>query len=343
MGLLRAVESVVLDTKVRPALDETGDVVNATGARRQYDVSGKNVTVAVLDTGINQSHPDLQGSVVDERDFTGQNITDDTNDHGTHVAGIIAGDGTASDGQYVGMAPNASLIDARVCDNGCSYSDIIDAMEYSVDNGADVISMSLGGSAYASRSNDILADAMAYAESNDVTVVVAAGNSGNDYSNPYSTVETPGIHEHAITVGASDKYGNIAQFSSRGPTPVGRYVKPDLVAPGVGIRSADASSDGYVGMSGTSMATPVVSGTAALMLEFHPNWSSTRVKNVLSSTADPLGSYDVYTQGAGRIDAGEAIGSDVEIAPGTTDFGIVGGQNVSRSSRSRTSGTRPRR
>ncbi|WP_227353713.1 S8 family serine peptidase [Haladaptatus salinisoli] len=324
------IESVVLDVKVRPALAETDNVVNATGARRRYGVSGKNVTVAVLDTGINQSHPDLRGSVIEEKDFTGRNITYDTDGHGTHVAGIIAGDGTASGGDYVGMAPNASLIDARVCNDYCSYSDMIDAMEYSVDNGADVVSVSIGGTAYASRSNDVMADAVAYAETHDVTVVIAAGNSGNDYSNPYFTVESPGIHDHAITVGASDKDGNVAHFSSRGPTPVGMYVKPDVVAPGVSVTSANSSSDGYVKKSGTSMATPVVSGTAALLLEAHPNWSSTRVKNVLSSTADPLGSYDVYTQGAGRIDAGEAIGSTVEIAPGTTDFGIVGERDVSK-------------
>ncbi|ODR81689.1 hypothetical protein BG842_20585 [Haladaptatus sp. W1] len=322
------IESVVLDAKYDVALDETGDLVNATGARQRYGVSGDGITVGVLDTGINQSHPDLQGSVVLERDFTGQGITYDTMGHGTHVAGIIAGDGTASGGQYVGMAPNASLIDARVCqDRGCYTSDVIDGLEYAVDNGADVVSISIGGTAVNSRANDRYADAMAYADSRDVPVVVAAGNSGPEYS----TVESPGIHRNVITVGASDKTGGIASFSSRGPTPVGRYLKPDVVAPGVLVTSANASSDGYVSMSGTSMATPVVSGTVALMLDEHPSWSADRIKNTLVSTADPLGTQDVYTQGAGRINASEAVKGDVSIDPGVIDFGRLSAtENVSR-------------
>ncbi|WP_458205807.1 S8 family serine peptidase [Haladaptatus sp. NG-SE-30] len=330
------IESVSLDVKVRPALEDTGDIVNATGARQQYGVSGEGVTVAVLDTGIDNSHPDIDDAVVMEQDFTPEGTTDDTYGHGTHVAGIIAGDGTASSGTYVGMAPDTELMDLRVCMNdGCYSSDVINAMEYAVDNNADLISMSLGGTPYETRANDRYADAVAYAESHDVPIVASAGNDGPNYR----TIGTPAFHEHVIAVGASDGNGGITSFSSRGPTPYGSFVKPDIVAPGYKVASARADgtsmgspiNDFYTRTSGTSMSAPVVSGVVALMLDNDSTLSSDRIKDTLVSSADPLEPQDVYTQGGGRVNASEAVSGDVVISPGVIDFGSIDGDaNVSR-------------
>ncbi len=328
------VASVHLDVKYSLALDDVEDIVRVGTAREQYDVSGQGVNVSVIDSGINESHPDISGVVLDE-DFTDDGTPNETEDkigHGTHVAGIVAGDGNASNGTYVGVAPNASLFDAKVFDEGGAYtSTIVDAMGWSVDNGADVLTMSLGGDAKYERSNDPYTDAVNYAVRHDVTVVVAAGNSGSEYE----TMQSPGIVKNAITVGASDKTGDVTGFSSRGPTPYGKYVKPDLVAPGRNVVSACAEgssyedyctgpNDAYVSLSGTSMAAPVVSGVAALLEQKH-GWGPVREKNVITATAHPLGSDDVYTQGAGRVDALDALSADIVVRNATTDFGQVEG------------------
>jgi len=323
------VERVSLDVKYEVDLDDAPSIVSAEEARQKYGVTGNGVTVAVLDTGIDETHPDIDDAVTHQKDFTGEGRTDDLYGHGTHVAGIIAGDGSQSDGKYTGIAPDAELYNIRVLgEGGYGYtSDIIDGMEYSVDNGADVLSMSLGGTPDGLRSNDPYTDAVDYAYNNGVPVVVSAGNSGRD---GYGTVGSPGVTKHAITVGATYKSGGITDFSSQGPTPYGVYLKPDLVAPGAGIVSARASGtsmgspvdDYYTSASGTSMSAPVVTGTAALMLERNPSWSAEQVKSVLTTTADPLETgVNEYKQGAGMVNATDAVDSDVVVTPGTIDFG----------------------
>ncbi|WP_137284875.1 S8 family serine peptidase [Halorussus salinisoli] len=333
------VERVHLDVKYEVDLDDAATIVSGEEAREKYGVTGDGVTVAVLDTGIDDAHPDLDDAVVHQKDFTGEGTTEDKYGHGTHVAGIIAGDGSASNGTYTGIAPDAELYNVRVLGKyGYGYtSDIVAGMEHAVDNGADVLSMSLGGSPDGLRSNDPYSEAVNYAYDNGVPVVVSAGNSG-DYG--YGTVGSPGIAKHAITVGATDKSGGITSFSSRGPTPYGLYMKPDVVGPGANVVSTRASDtsmgdpvdDHYTSASGTSMSAPIVSGTAALMLDEHSDWSPQRVKSVLTTTADPL-SADVneYKQGAGMVNATEAVDSDVVVTPGTVDFGTyTNDTNVSR-------------
>ncbi|MFC4447796.1 S8 family serine peptidase [Halorussus aquaticus] len=312
------IERVTLDIKYRTDLAATDDAVSASQARESYGVSGNNAKIAVLDTGIENSHPAIDG-VVAEKDFTGEGDYDDDAGHGTHVAGIVASDNES----YTGMAPNASLMDVRVLtDEGWGRTSwIIDGMEYADSNGADVISMSIGGPVSAERSNDRYTDAVNQVVANGTLVVVSAGNSG-EYG--YRTVSTPGIQSKALTVGATDAYdGGIASFSSRGPTPYGYYLKPDVVAPGVGVKSAD-NDGGSVRYSGTSMSAPTVSGIAALLIEKHPDWSPERLKSVLTSTADPLSGEDVYTQGAGEVNATDAVGTNVVVSPGTVDFGTFG-------------------
>jgi PGF-CTERM protein len=325
-----SVEKVSLDVKYRVELDNTDDAVSASSARQTYDVNGSGVTVAVLDTGIDETHPAID-EVVDHRDFTNDGTTDDLGGHGTHVAGIVASDNAT----YTGMAPGAELMNVRVLNSdGVGYTSwIIDGMEYADNSGADIISMSLGSDADSHRSNDPYTDAVDKVTNNGTLVVVSAGNSGSDYR----TVGSPGITKNSLTVGASDRAGwyasDIAGFSSRGPTPHGYFTKPDVVAPGVGVVSAASSDDSdttgdFTTKSGTSMAAPAVSGIAALVMEKHPGWGPERVKNVITSTSDSLGSYDVYTQGAGEVNATDALDSAVSVSPGTIDFGRLGDEGL---------------
>ncbi|WP_435096347.1 S8 family serine peptidase [Halarchaeum sp. P4] len=334
---LRADEDVgrvSLDVKYHVANADADRIVDGERAKRTYNVSGRNVTVAVIDSGIDQTHPDLNdtGKVVGEYDFV-ENDTDaqDRIGHGTHVAATIAGEGDVNRSQ-AGIAPNASLLDLRVFGTGgAPTSRVIAAVQHAVeDNRTDVISMSLGGPAYQLRSNDPYTEAINNATAAGIPVVVAAGNNGE-----YLSVGSPGIAENAITVGATDKHDAMAAFSSRGPTPRGHFLKPDVVAPGVNIVSANAfyeEGSAYVEMSGTSMATPVTSGVVALMLSKNAALTPGEVKSRLLSTADPLNATDAYTQGAGRINATDALeaasvttsddlGPDVVVSPGSTDFG----------------------
>ncbi|WP_134671340.1 S8 family serine peptidase [Halorussus marinus] len=311
-----AVARVTLDAKHRLDLRDADEAVGATRARRTYGATGDGVTVAVVDSGIDDDHPAID-RVVAERDFTYEGRTDDPNGHGTHVAGIVASD----DETYTGMAPDASLIDARVLtEDGWGYTSwILAGMEYAVDSGADVVSVSLGGSVGSERSDDRYTEAVDSATDRGAVVVTSAGNGGD----AYGTVTTPGIQSRALTVGASVDDDGIPGFSSRGPTKYGYYLKPDLVAPGWGVVSAAAGTDGFARKTGTSMAAPAVSGVAALLLEDNPDWSPARIRGVLTATADPLSGPDVYTQGAGVLNATEALGSELAVAPATVDFGTL--------------------
>lgn len=310
------VSAVYLDKKLHVNLDTAATRVNATDARQKYNVTGENVTVAVLDTGVDATHPDLDDAVVTQVDFSGDG-TGDRYGHGTHVAGIIAGDGTASNGTFVGMAPDASIMSVKVLgDDGYGKtSDIINGIEFAESNGADIISMSLGGPV---QKNDPLTEATNKAARN-VTVVVAAGNSGSDRF----TIGSPGNAKRVITVGASNDSGGIASFSSRGPSPLNFRVKPDLVAPGVDIASAEAGTNGYVNFSGTSMATPVVSGIAALV-EQKRDPSPRRMKTLLASTSDRLNEGGPYVEGSGEVNASAALGASLFVGNASLDYGVLG-------------------
>lgn len=257
------------------------------------NVTGKGVIVAVVDTGIHH-HPAFENRIVNERDFTIDGSTEDFYGHGTHVAGIIASD----DPTYKGVAPGASLINAKVLNRyGWGYtSDVIAGLDWAVSSGAEVISMSLGANIGWCDGNDAMSLAVDNAVSKGAIVVVAAGNSGSSYG----TISSPGCARNAITVGAVDDGDVVAWFSSRGPTADGR-AKPEIVAPGVSITST-SNSNGFVTYSGTSMATPHVSGAIALLLEANNSLKYHDVLVVLQENATKLG-YDSNTAGAGRVDA----------------------------------------
>ncbi len=270
--------------------------------------TGQGVKVAVLDSGIDASHPALTGRVVAWYDtINGQTTPYDDNGHGTHCAGIVG----SHDTTYRGVAPECDLIGVKVLNaQGSGYdSDIIAGIEWAVNQGADIISMSLGGKAKVAPVDDPLCVALKNAWINDgVVSCVAAGNSG---PRPKS-IDSPGIEPTIITVGAADDKNtttwtddDIARFSSVGPTKFGD-MKPDLCAPGVGILSCEANTTGWVSYSGTSMATPHVAGAVALILQANPNWTPDQVKTALMNTTNDLGLDWIY-QGAGEIDVWSAI------------------------------------
>jgi subtilisin family serine protease len=305
-----------------------------------YD--GSDVTIAILDTGISQSHPDLEGQVILEQDFTGEGITWDTDGHGTHVAGIVAGTGASSNGVYRGVAPGAKLLDARVMNSSLKMEItwFENAIAWAVDNGADIISCSLAvfwkrGETQI-RTDGTLAPSPAAdaAVAQGVAFVAAAGNY-HEEGNPENYIGAPGDAFNVITVGVSDDEGSesidddtLPWWSSRGPTGDDR-IKPDVVAPGVDIMSTSAdysAGDDYEPRSGTSMATAHVAGVAALMLQARPDWKGKPifVKSVLERTArlnNNLAQLTENDRGTGIVDALQAIHNGIEIPVAPADRG----------------------
>jgi subtilisin family serine protease len=288
--------------------------------------TGTGVTVAVVDSGIDASHPDLAGKIVAEQNFTGDGDALDHVGHGTHVASTIAGSGAASDGRYAGIAPDAKLFDAKVCTaDGCDESAIIAGMQWAAaDQHAAIVNMSLGGPD--SPGLDPVEQAVQDLSARYGTLfVVAAGNDGADGS-----VESPATADAALAVGAVDRTDALADFSSRGPRTGDDGIKPEITAPGVDITAA-RSRDGilgnpgdlYVTLSGTSMATPHVSGSAALLRQQHPTWSGAQLKAALMAAAKPNPTIGVYAQGAGRVDIGRGVSQAVLASPASLGFGFV--------------------
>ncbi len=326
----RNLRRISLDAKVTVSLDASVPKIGAPAAwQAGYD--GTGVTVAVLDTGIDDTHPDLAGRVAEAVNFSDAPETTDRYGHGTHVASTVAGSGAASGGRYKGVAPGAKLLSGKVLNNSGSgeTSWIIAGMEWAAAR-AKVVSMSLGGGP--TDGTDPLSQAVNRLSAQYGTLfVIAAGNSGPRAD----TVAAPGAADAALTVGASTKTDVLAGFSSRGPRLGDRAVKPEIVAPGVDIVAARAAGtlpdqavgDRYAKLSGTSMATPHVSGAAAILAQQHPGWTGQQLKSLLTSTASPLGGGTgntggtVYEQGAGRVDLARAVGQHVTASTGTLNMG----------------------
>ncbi|WP_144119871.1 S8 family peptidase [Catellatospora sichuanensis] len=313
-----------LDAVRKPALDQSVPLIGAPAAW-SAGFDGTGVTVAVLDTGIDITHPDLAGKISARQNFTeGEEDDLDRVGHGTHVASTIAGSGAGSGGRYKGVAPGASLLDGKVCvEGGCAESWILAGMQWAAESGADVANMSLGGG----NTPDI--DPLEQAV-NDLTAqygtlfVIAAGNSGAD-----ETVGSPATAEAALAVGAFTKSDELAEFSSRGPSADGWTVKPEIAAPGQEIVAA-RSKDGFLGepgqlympLDGTSMATPHVAGAAALLTQVHPQWTAAQRKSALMASAKPSAGVGVFAQGAGRVDVARAITQQVTTSPASVTFGL---------------------
>ncbi|GAA1513074.1 S8 family serine peptidase [Kribbella lupini] len=314
------IDKVWLDGLRQVSLDRSVPQIGAPTAWRS-GYTGTGATVAVLDTGIDTSHPDLAGQVKAAKNFVGDTPGDQIG-HGTHVASTIAGTGKASAGRYRGVAPGAKLLDAKICEGrGCRESAILAAMEWAaVEQGADVVNLSLG-SPDTPGIDPVEAAVNTLTARTGALFVVAAGNSG-----PFGrTVGSPASADAALAVGAVDRYDELASFSSRGPRVGDGAVKPDVTAPGVDITAALANArpggPAYTMKSGTSMATPHVSGAAALLVQRRPNWTADRLKAALTASARPAANQSVYEQGAGRIDVGRAIEQTVFSVPGSMAFG----------------------
>jgi len=292
-------------------------------------IDGSGVVVAVLDSGIDENHPDLAGKVVGEKNFVDyERTTDDLLGHGTAVAGIIAGSGTASGGKYRGVAPGASLLNARVIDSEGSgqISDIIAGIEWALENDADVLSMSLGG-INLGETNPPISMAADNAMDSGAVVCVAAGNLDERLlllmlvasSVCLGCVESPGDGVKVITIGATDCDDHVALFSGTGPLRDGR-IKPTAMAPGVNVVTTvppnveleSRINTYYASSSGTSLATPVAAGLAALLLQANPDLTPAGVKAAMTKGAVKLNNtqgeeYESYYQGTGLLNARNSL------------------------------------
>jgi subtilisin family serine protease len=349
------VSGVSLDRPVHGTLERTSATVGATWVRDTLGLDGTGVGIAVIDSGVANWHDDLGPNKVTRFvDFVNfQPAPYDDYGHGTHVAGIIAGDGHDSGGHRRGIAPGATLLVEKVLDaSGQGYiSNVIAAIDYAIANKdalrLRVINLSVAAGVYESYHTDPLTLAAKRAVESGLVVVSAAGNlgRGTDGSAHYGEIGAPGNAPWVITVGASSHNGtadraddSVADFSSRGPSRIDFQAKPDLVAPGLGIQSlgepgstlwntkpamriwgsVNTVSEPYLSLSGTSMASPVVSGTIALMLQANPTLTPNLVKAILQYTAEERATYDGLTQGAGFLNARGAVALARALAPGSS-------------------------
>src|SRR5580693_6484340 len=323
------------DRPLAPSLSNAAAAVNAPFAW-QSNYTGAGVGVALIDSGVS-NHPDLDmgilpfSRVVYQQSFvSGNSSASDQYGHGTHVAGLIAGDGLSSTGPFYtktfkGIAPGASIVNLRVLDqNGAGTDSLViaainEAITLKSRYNIRVINLSLGRAVYETYTLDPLCQAVEKAWKSGIVVVVAAGNNGrNQPTDGYATVTSPGNDPYVITVGAMKTMGTptrtddlIASYSSKGPTVVDAVVKPDIVAPGNQVVSlfapgstlftqypgnqvpysyyekggSSASSPTYFQLSGTSMATGIVSGVVADLLQKSPSLTPDQVKARLMLTA----------------------------------------------------------
>ncbi|PWR06090.1 peptidase S8 [Micromonospora acroterricola] len=324
VGTAGGADRIWLDGRRRVTLDHSVPQIGAPAAH-QAGFTGQGVRVAVLDTGIDAAHPDLAGRVAEARNFTEATDTRDTVGHGTHVASIIAGSGAASGGRYRGVAPDATLLSGKVCeDAGCPESAILAGMQWAaVDQHADVINMSLGGPDTPDV-DPLEAAVESLTAQTGALFVISAGNAGSDGS-----VGSPSTADAALSVGAVDRDDALADFSSRGPRVGDGGLKPDITAPGVEIVAArgegtllgDPVGEAYVSLSGTSMAAPHVTGAVALLAQQHTGWAAAQLKATLMASAKPHPAQTAFQQGAGRVDVARAITQRVVSDPVSVSFG----------------------
>jgi subtilisin family serine protease len=332
----------------------TSLTVGSKVVRDTLGLTGDGIGVAVIDSGVATFHDDLTNNSSTVYPYGNQRVSKfvdfvnglttpyDDDGHGTHVAGIIAGNGFDSNGQKAGAAPGASIISLKVLDgngNG-SISNIIAALDWVLANhntyNIRVVNMSVGAAIHESAWTDPLTLAAKRVVDAGVVVVGAAGNFGKNAAGlpQYGGISAPGNAPWVLTVGASSTNGTatraddtIGSFSSRGPSYIDWNAKPDLVAPGTGTVSLASPGSNfylnritallpgsiptanmpYLSLSGTSMAAPVVAGTVALMLQANPSLTPNAVKAILQYTAQQYPNYNGLTQGAGFLNVVGAV------------------------------------
>ncbi|MFJ5837631.1 S8 family serine peptidase [Streptomyces shenzhenensis] len=317
------IDRIWLDGKVSVDLAESVPQIGAPDAwKAGFD--GKGATVAVLDTGVDATHPDLEGRISQTKNFTTSADAVDHHGHGTHVAATVGGSGAGNG--HKGGAPGTDLMVGKVLDDDGTgtFSSIIAGMEWASRNGADVVSMSLGSDAPDDGSGPLSASIDELTEETGSLFVVAAGNAGR------RTIGSPASASEALTVGAVDKADALAGFSTRGPRSGDFAVKPEISAPGVNILAARAAGTGmgtpaddlYTTASGTSMATPHVAGAAAILKQQHPTWSAHDLKAALVTTAE-AGEYQVAEGGVGRVDLTRAVSQQAYGTPAALNLGAI--------------------
>jgi serine protease AprX len=348
--------SIHYDRPTSGEMNRVAVTVGARAAQLEFGYTGAGIGVAVIDSGITGWHDDLtyQGSSSVVKVQNGQRVAAfvdfvngrpgayDDNGHGTHVAGIIAGNGYDSLGARAGIAPSAHLVGLKVLDDRGRgvISDVIAALDWAIANKTKynirVVNLSVGAAVTESYLTDPLTLAAKRAVDAGIVVVTAAGNLGRnaDGQTQYGAITSPGNAPWVLTVGASSHEGTvyrmddvIAKYSSRGPTAIDFHAKPDVVAPGTGLVSlADAATTmystkanflmqgafatpykPYLSLTGTSMASPVVAGTVALMLQANPTLTPNMVKAIVQYTAQEYDGYDSLTQGAGFLNTRGAV------------------------------------
>jgi serine protease AprX len=343
------VKSIHLDRPVKGFVGRTAVTVGARAVQELMGYTGAGIGVAIVDSGVTNWHDDLSNATLQGQRVThfvdfvnGRTEPYDDWGHGTHVAGIVAGNGFDTLGTRSAIAPGASIIALKALngDGTSTISTIIAAIDYAVANkdalNIRVLNLSLGAGVYESYLTDPLTLAAKRAVDAGIVVVAAAGNLGKAANGQpqYGAIGSPGNAPWVITVGASSTNGTVrrqddtmAAFSSRGPTMIDYLAKPDLVAPGTGTVSLanplsafyttksqyllqgriETPFAPYLALSGTSMAAPVVAGAVALMLEANPSLTPNLVKAILQFTAQEYPGYDALTQGAGFLNARGAV------------------------------------
>ena len=341
-------------------MDIPAETVNAAAAVAQ-GLNGTGIGVALIDSGM-ADIPNFHGQqsrIVYQATFIGGSPVDQYG-HGTHVAGLIGSNGNGT--VYTGIVPDVNLINLRALDRNGSGTDssVIGAIDAAIQlknqYNIRVINLSLGRQVFEPSAQDPLCQAVEAAWKAGIVVVAAAGNGGRNNSagtNGYGTITAPGNDPYVITVGAMKDMHTatrvddlIASYSSKGPTLFDHYVKPDILAPGNLVTSTmnagvgllqeypqnQVTNDEYI-LSGTSMATPIVSGAAVVLLQKNPNLTPDQVKARLMKTAsksfptssvavDPTTKiaytsyYDIFTVGAGYLDIADALGS-ADLASGS--------------------------
>lgn len=343
LRLLPEVRNIAAAIQYYPLLDRTVPAIEADKVWGLYDgnelpVTGQGITVAVFDTGIDYTHPDLGGcfgencKVLGGYDF----INDDADPledeernyryfgHGTEVSGIIA-----ANGEQVGVAPDANILAYKVCGrDGCPTEAILSAIDMVIDPDGDpatddqpqVVNLSLGS--LNGDSTTVTAVALNELVQQGIVVVAASGNEGG-----FGEVGAIGSAPDAITVGALDyHFSDLASFSSSGPTTVLHNSKPEVIAPGSQIYTTSTSlkfDSRYAYAFGTSFAAPHVSGVAALLAQLYPSASATDLKSMIVNTGSPLDGVEVYQQGAGKINALLAAQSELLMQPSIVNFGVI--------------------
>ncbi|MFP5310180.1 MAG: S8 family serine peptidase [Actinomycetes bacterium] len=337
-----------------------GDVVGAPSAWAA-GLTGAGTVVAVVDTGVSD-HPDLAGRVVRGPDLSdGRHPDRDEYGHGTVLAGVVAGDGTSSDGRFTGVAPEATILSVKVAgaDGTTTAGRVLRAIDWVVAtrdrSGADVLLLAWATDAEQSARVDPLAHAVTRAADAGLVVVVAAGNAGPDAG----SIGSPGTAPAVVTVGAADPTtGSVTDWSGRGPT-VDGLDGIDLVAPGaaivapvdhrstvaIGARSALFGRQ-HIRGSGTSQAAAVAAGVAALLRGAFPHEPGQVTQARLTTSVRPVGA-PATTAGAGLLDAAVLATGTAPAVPtapfatdGTGDLELAGGTQGSRWSGSRWSGSR---